>query len=170
MQSAKVSDVLLKKISEKVEAFKGLELHEMAAVFQFADKKVFNPGDAIVVEGKLGSYMYLIMDGEAIVSKQMRVGESMELRRLGPADSFGEMSVIDNEPRSATVTAVTHCKILRLNAQALRVRPEIGLRIFHNIARSVVRKLRDLELRMAEVSRTKGDELSTEAATLPTEK
>lgn len=139
----------------------------MAEVFQFADKKVFNAGDPIVTEGKLGNYMYLIMDGEAVVSKRVGAGESIELRRLGPAESFGEMSIIDDEPRSASVTAATPCTILRLNAQALKIRPEIGMQVFRNIARSVVQKLRELEVQMkvinAEKTAGKGPELGAES-------
>ena len=137
---------LLQKISEKVAAFNGLELAQIAEVFQFAEKKVFNPQDPIVVEGKVGSCMYILIDGEAIVTKQVHVGQFQELRRLGPADSFGEMSIIDNEPRSASVLAATTCTVLRLSAQALQVSPEIGMRIYRNLARSVVQRLRELEV------------------------
>ena len=136
---------VLKKILENVSAFRGLKIEEIAEVFQFAEKKVFKPQDPIVIEGKVGSFMYILIDGEAIVSKKLRPGISTELRRLGPADCFGEMSVVDNEPRSASVTAATTCTLLRLNAQSLQIRPEIGMRIFRNIARGVIEKLRTLE-------------------------
>jgi CRP-like cAMP-binding protein len=136
---------LLRKILENVSAFRDLKLEEVAEVFQFAEKKIFQPQDPIVIEGKVGSYMYILIDGEAIVSKRITPGVSTELRRLGPADCFGEMSIVDNEPRSASVTAATTCTLLRLNAQALQIRPEIGMRIFRNIARSVIEKLRALE-------------------------
>jgi CRP-like cAMP-binding protein len=146
---------LLQKISEKVTAFNGLELSQIAEVFQFAEKKVFNPKEPIVIEGKVGSCMYILIDGEAIVTKQVHVGQFLELRRLGPADSFGEMSIIDNEPRSASVLAATTCSVLRLSAQALQVSPEIGMRIYRNLARTVVQKLRELEGQTAKLKDAK---------------
>jgi CRP-like cAMP-binding protein len=139
---------LLKKIADTVSAFRGLKVEELAEIFQFAEKQIFQPGDPIVVEGKVGSFMYILIDGEAIVSKRTGPGASAELRRLGPGDCFGEMSIVDNEPRSASVTAATIAILLRLNAQALQIRPEIGVRVFRNIARGAIEKLRALEAQM----------------------
>ena len=140
--------VLLKKIAENVSAFRDLKIDEIAEVFKFADRQVFEPEALIVEEGKVGSYMYILIGGEAIVSKRTGPGRSAELRRLKPGECFGEMSVVDNEPRSASVTAATNATLVRLNAQALSVRPEIGVRIYRNIARGAIEKLRALELQM----------------------
>jgi len=59
-------------------------------------------GDTIVAEGDPGAAMYVVVDGEVDVV----YGEGRTVR-LGPGESFGEMSLIDKRPRSATVTAVT---------------------------------------------------------------
>lgn len=140
--------ILLKKIAENVSAFRGLKVEEIAEIFQFAEKQIFQPDDPIVIEGKVGSYMYILLDGQAVVSKRTGPTTSAELRRLGPGDCFGEMSIVDQEPRSASVTAVNTVVTLRLNAQAVQVRPEIGLRVFRNIARGAIEKLRALESQM----------------------
>jgi CRP-like cAMP-binding protein len=85
--------------------------------------------------------MYIILDGEARVMKVGRDGE-VELARLAPADSFGEMALADNETRSASVVAITSCALVRINGRAIDARPEIGLKVYRNISRVVSERLR----------------------------
>jgi CRP/FNR family transcriptional regulator, cyclic AMP receptor protein len=68
-------------------------------------------GREIVEEGRNSVGFHLILDGQATVSHGDRT-----LRTLGPGDYFGEISVIDGKPRSATVTAVTPLRSLSLLA------------------------------------------------------
>jgi CRP-like cAMP-binding protein len=132
---------LLHKLAEKVKAFHGLTPAEIGEVLARAEKCTFGPGIAIVKEGNVGSHMYIIIDGEAAVSKQGRGGE-VELARLGAPDSFGEMGLADNEVRSATVKAVTDCILVRLSDQVIAARPEIAAKVYRNIARVLSSRLR----------------------------
>jgi CRP-like cAMP-binding protein len=66
------------------------------------DQKTFPAGETIFRAGDTGSTMYIVVDGEVDVAYD----ESRSVR-LGAGESFGEMSLIDKRPRSATVTAVT---------------------------------------------------------------
>ena len=139
---------LLFKLAERVKAFQGLKPGEIADLLATAEKCTFTPGMAIVNEGSVGSHMYLIIDGEAKVTKQGRDGE-VELARLGPADSFGEMSLADREARSATVTALTSCILVRLSERAIDTHPEIGLKVFRNISRLLSERLRNADEMLA---------------------
>ncbi|MCX8018087.1 MAG: cyclic nucleotide-binding domain-containing protein, partial [Rhodocyclaceae bacterium] len=91
---------------------------------------------------------YIILDGEAVVSKKGRDGE-VELAHLFSADSFGEMALADNEARSATVTAVTPCVLVRLSDQVIKAKPEIGMKVYRNIARVVSARLRQADEALA---------------------
>ena len=139
---------LLIKLSERVRAFHGLSPAEIGEVLAHAEKCTFEPGVAIVKEGNVGTHMYIIIDGEASVTKQGRSGD-VELARLGATDSFGEMGLADNETRSASVTALTPCILVRLNDQIVNARPEIGAKIYRNISRVLSSRLRSADEALA---------------------
>ncbi|HTY99331.1 MAG TPA: cyclic nucleotide-binding domain-containing protein [Rhodocyclaceae bacterium] len=132
---------LLFKLAERVKAFQGLKPAEIAEVLAHAEKCTFAPGAIIVREGSVGAHMYIIIAGEAKVLKAGRDGE-VELARLEAADSFGEMALTDREARSATVCAISDCVLVRISDQAFSAKPEIGMKIYRNIARVLAERLR----------------------------
>lgn len=135
---------LLFKLAERVKAFNGLTTNEISELLEMAEKCIYEPGQNIVSEGNVGLYMYIIIDGDAIVTKKGRDGAT-ELARLGPADSFGEMALADREARSATVSALTQCTLIRLAEKAIDSHPTIGLKVFRNISRVLSERLRNAD-------------------------
>lgn len=132
---------LLFRLAEHVKAFKGLTPAEISELLSHTEKCSFKPGTVIVKEGSVGTHMYIILSGEAKVTKTGRDGE-VELAKLNAADSFGEMSLADNEARSASVFAETDCVLVRLNDQIMHAKPEIGLKVYRNIAKVLAARLR----------------------------
>lgn len=139
---------LLFKLAEHVKAFQGLTPAEISELLARAEKCSFAENAAIVKEGSVGHHMYIILDGEAMVSKKGRDGE-VELARLFSTDSFGEMALADNEARSATVSAISPCVLVRLSDQVMNSRPEIGMKVYRNIARVVSARLRSADEALA---------------------
>jgi CRP-like cAMP-binding protein len=139
---------LLFKLAEHVKAFQGLTPAEIGELLARAEKCTFEPDATIVKEGSAGNYMYVIIEGEAAVSKKGRDGE-VELARLYTADSFGEMALIDNDIRSATVTALSPCVLVRLSDQGMHGKPEIGMKVYRNIARLISTRLRTADEALA---------------------
>ena len=74
-------------------------------------KKYFKKGAKIIEEGTLSDCAYLIESGRVQVSKTMSNGEEQVIGILEENDIFGEMSLIDSLPRSATVLALEDCTI-----------------------------------------------------------
>ena len=66
----------------------------------------YRAGKVIVQENDFGETAYVIEQGQVEVSKALE-GQNIHLAYLGTGETFGEMSMIDEKPRSATVTAVT---------------------------------------------------------------
>ena len=72
-------------------------------------------GQVVVRQGDAGDRFYLIVRGQAQVSRVEPGGETVELGRLGEGDEFGEMALLRDAPRNATVTARTDCLFLTLS-------------------------------------------------------
>ncbi len=139
---------LLFRLAEHVKAFKGLTPAEISELLGSAEKCSFPPGHAIVKEGSSGKHMYIILNGDARVTKTGRDGE-VELARLETTDSFGEMSLCDNEARSASVYADSDCVLVRISDQLMNSRPEIGLKVYRNIAHVLAMRLRTADEMLA---------------------
>lgn len=86
-------------------------------------ERVHYPANSVILhEGDEGSELYLITDGEVDITSNLRDEKhtmSAKLARLGRNDVFGELSMFDSFPRSAQVTAVTDCEILKVNGPDL---------------------------------------------------
>jgi CRP/FNR family cyclic AMP-dependent transcriptional regulator len=95
--SADTADLLA-----RVDLFTGLSGRQLKRLAERSKEVRHDPGHEVTSEGALGLGFHLILDGEASVSQN-----GTELRRLGPGDYFGEISMIDGKRRSATVTAET---------------------------------------------------------------
>lgn len=139
---------LLFKLAEHVKAFQGLTPGEISELLSRAEKCSYDTNAVIVKEGSVGNQMYIILDGEALVSKKGRDGQ-VELARLFSADSFGEMALADNDTRSATVSALSPCVLVRLTDQAMNGKPEVGVKVYRNIARVLSARLRSADEALA---------------------
>jgi CRP/FNR family transcriptional regulator/CRP/FNR family cyclic AMP-dependent transcriptional regulator len=89
--------------------FRGLEREELKAISNSSKEMTFQAGDVMVKEGDAGLGFYLIMEGRAAVKHKGRT-----LAKLGRGSFFGEMSLLDDQPRSADVVAEesTRCRVL----------------------------------------------------------
>lgn len=95
-------------------------------------------GATIFDEGELGTEMYIIQSGTVEIA-QILGGEVKVLATLDKGDFFGEMSLLEDLPRTATATAVTDCKLVEINGstfdEMLKNRPEIAVRIMRKLSR-----------------------------------
>ena len=90
-----------------VPLFSGMPPSELSHLAGIAEEYVYSAGETIITEGDHGDSLYLIVEGNVRVHR----GDT-SLAELAPQDYFGEMSILDGEPRSASVTANTDCLLL----------------------------------------------------------
>jgi signal transduction histidine kinase len=76
------------------------------------------PGQIVFREGDPGDSLYTVLTGELRISKHLEDGVEVEVRRAGPGDSFGELTLLDGGARSTTVQALTRCQLFTLNRDA----------------------------------------------------
>jgi len=70
------------------------------------DLRSYPAGQVIFSDGQPGDFMFALLEGEVNIEKQGRL-----IRIIKPGEVFGEMALIDGQPRSATATAATDCKV-----------------------------------------------------------
>ena len=90
---------------QQVPLFSGLDKKELQGLASSMKERSFDAGHTVAVEGQTGIGFFIIAEGEATISVQ---GE--ELRTLGHGDHFGEIALIDDGARTATITAKTPLK------------------------------------------------------------
>lgn len=113
------------------------------------------PKDTVVCrQGELGRALYVIRDGEALVSRESRRGVTIPVARLGPGELFGEMTLIDIQPRSATVTVTRDAWLFELTNVGLytlyQEDRDAYVLVLQNICRELSRRLRRADERLCE--------------------
>jgi CRP-like cAMP-binding protein len=123
-----------------VDLFQGLSKKELQAIHNMSREQSFGAGSVVAEEGAAAGRFYLILDGRATVTV---AGVDRPLATLGPGDYFGEISMIDGEPRSASVTADTPLRTLTLASfnftAILNEYPAIARKILLEMCRRVRR-------------------------------
>jgi len=92
-----------------------LEHAQLERIARAGEIESYHPGEPIVVEGNLGDALFLILSGQAAVHH-----DGKTFATLGGGDLFGEMSLVEPGPRSASVTAMSATFVFRLPHDALR--------------------------------------------------
>ncbi|TAK14038.1 MAG: cyclic nucleotide-binding domain-containing protein [Anaerolineae bacterium] len=114
-------------VTDLSERFKPVDLEK--------DQVLFNKGDA-------GDALYILRSGRLKMVSKDSEGNEMVLNQVGPGAVIGEMALIDREPRSAGVIALTNAALLRLSTEdflnTLSAQPLMGL----EISRNLIKRLR----------------------------
>ena len=94
-------------------------LLDLKARLQSVVEKSFGKGEVVFRQGDFPDRLYLIGEGEAEVVREMPGGEEVSLAHLKPGEFFGEMGIVGNTPRSATVRAATPLETLSIHRSYL---------------------------------------------------
>jgi CRP/FNR family cyclic AMP-dependent transcriptional regulator len=108
-------------------------------------------------EGDSGDEMFIVRHGSVLVSKAIRGRVEQVLDHVRPTDFFGEMSLLDGSPRSATVQAETDAALLALDRQSLErltaTNPNAAVAFFHAMVHVFIERLRRSTHQVAEATR-----------------
>lgn len=124
-----------------VPLFAGLDGDELAQVALAFKERRFPAGETVVKEGADGAAFFLIESGEASVGVRGAARAS-----LGPGDHFGEIALIDEDVRSATITATTDLVCYGLTLWEFRPLVVDNGEIAWKLLQSLAKKLRNAEL------------------------
>ena len=143
--------------------FAGLEPTALERVADMLVAREVSAGAAVFNEGDQGSSMFVVRSGEMLVFHSGPPGEPpVKLTRLGPGDFFGEMTLIEMQPRSATVQAERDAELLELRSRDLYQLYKQDMRsyvmVLQNINRELCRRLRRTSQRLLEWASNAEDE------------
>jgi CRP/FNR family transcriptional regulator, cyclic AMP receptor protein len=114
--------------------FTGLNQKQLRMIADSGKEMSYKPGDTIVEEGTMGVGFYLILDGKVEVKKKDKV-----LANLSRGQFFGEMSLIEEQPRTADVLAVQPTKCLTIStwvfSALMKQHPELALPMLKELAK-----------------------------------
>ena len=130
--------------------FEGLTEDQLNSLSPFTYRKKFGPGELIVEEGHTGNGLYLIVSGNVEAVKGLGTEQQQIVNKLGEGEVFGELALLGEWPRTATVRAVDSVECLGIDrwvflAQVER-QPQVGIRMLHILAQ----KLRDSDALLVE--------------------
>jgi signal transduction histidine kinase len=137
-------------------AFKGLDESELQAMAELAQFCTYPPGHILCHEGEYEDSFYVVADGSVVVSKKMLddVGQHV-LRVGGRGDLVGEMGLIQNAPRAATVRTLTECTLLEMGKKDFETILSRSPRMAMDIIRITLDRLRANDhMAVAELQRT----------------
>ncbi len=135
-----------------VPIFGGVPDCELVRVCTYADWRRYEAGEVVVREGELAKAMFVVLEGRVAVRKGP---EERQLCELSSGDCFGEMAIIDIQPRSATVVATESAVLMALGFDDLCRIQQSNLETFTlivlNVAREISRRLRATNELVAEL-------------------
>ena len=141
-------------------AFPGISPGEVAELITNSKLMNYPAGTILCHENAIEDTFYLILEGEVEVTKVINNSETRLLKKLAAGDFFGEMALIHNAPRAATVKALTPLIGLEINKKAFNLVLKNSSSISLAMVREISRRLRendelaidDLQMRASELA------------------
>ena len=134
-----------KAFLRRVPLFSGLTESQLETLAAGSARRSYPKGRTIVSEGEPSQSMYILLAGRAKVQRSDAEGKEVILAVLGSGEIIGEMSLIDDAPRSASVVTLESCEFMGVSKDAFKAmlaqNPEVAM----NVMRGLVRRLREAD-------------------------
>ncbi len=121
----------------------------LRAVYDSMTIENYQKGDIIIEEGKFGEDFYILYSGKVHVSRKTPAGDKIALADLASEMNifFGETALISDDPRTATVKALTDCRCIALSSTKFLAvcdkEPLLGYRVLLKLAQRMAKTIRD---------------------------
>ncbi len=123
---------------KKAFLFRGLSSDALTALTQKVSVKALAEGDVLMRRGETGNSLFMINDGWFKIVTEDANGDELIINKAGPGETIGEMALVDEAPRSATVIAISSAKVLELKKDAfqeiLDQRPDVALALIRGFS------------------------------------
>lgn len=130
-------------VLRSIPLFRGLGQSELEALAAPLREKIYARGTVILTQGQPGDALFLIGSGQVKIAVFAEDGREVILAVLAGGGFFGEMSLLDDEPRSAHVIAMTEATLYQLRREDFRARlrssPDLGIAMLKELSRRLRR-------------------------------
>jgi CRP-like cAMP-binding protein len=131
------------EVLRKAGLFQGVDPEDAEALSEQFEIFEAPRGTILFHEGEPGDSLYIVLGGKVKLGRRSSDGRENLVAIMGPADQFGELSIFDPGPRTATATVVTDARLARLPKPALQKwvqeRPQIAMQLLRVVARRLRR-------------------------------
>lgn len=145
-QSSSASSNRIAAMLENAQMFKDLEWAQIEALSEYVQIYRAAPGAVLFREGDKGDFMCVVLDGKLEIHKEDNRRVDKTVTTIYPGRSFGEMTIVDGEPRSATAVAVAKSTLAVLTqANFMRImhdKPALSAKLLFKIAQLLSQRLR----------------------------
>jgi CRP/FNR family cyclic AMP-dependent transcriptional regulator len=138
------------ELLRNVALLNGLDERALASIAALAQRKHYDLRDVVVQQGDPGGELFVIVSGHLKVVSAGAEGRDIALNIMGPGEVFGEISLLDGEPRSATAVAIDRCELLA-------IRREPFMRFLESSPRTAIELLRVLTFRVRRLTERSDD-------------
>ena len=139
------------EILAQVPLFAPMKKRELKNIGETAEELLYEPGEMVIKEGERDGRLFVLLDGEVEVIKGLGQPGERLLRRLGPGAYFGEMAVLGDAVRTASVVAIGQARMLSLRdfdlRQAMERHPYIAIELLQVMSR----RMQQMEQRLLKV-------------------
>jgi CRP-like cAMP-binding protein len=138
------------ELLRNVALLQGLDERALASIAALAQRKQYNARDVVVQQGDPGGELFVIVTGHLKVVSGGADGRDIALNIMGPGEVFGEISLLDGEPRSATAAALDSCELLAIHR-------EPSMRFLESSPKTAIELLRVLTFRVRRLTERSDD-------------
>jgi len=142
-----VRTALTNRLSQ-VWLFQGLRSEELERITQLACIRVYQSRKIVVAKGDRASELFVLLRGRAIVTTRGSEGTEAALNVMGPGEVFGEVALLDGQPRSASVTTLERCEMAVIDKRSFHALLAVSPSIAANLLAVLATRMRELTNRM----------------------
>ncbi len=128
--------------------FKDLDSKHLKELVKLTHSRIYTAGEYIFLQGDPGVALYIIRDGEVLVTQNTSEEHKIVLAKFGRGDFLGEIALLDDAPRSASAVAVVDTNMAVIFKpdldEFLERFPKVGINILKGLSRIVAFRLRNL--------------------------
>jgi len=139
-------------VLKSVPLFGSFPEDQLRALAAMVTRRSAPRGSAIMHEGDPTDSLYIVISGRLKVMMGEADGKEVILSIIGPGEFFGEMGLIDDSPRSASVIAIEPCELLSVTKRAFKKCLEENIALAMAVMRVVVRRLREADRKIGSLA------------------
>ena len=143
-----VSMLLLRNVP----LFSALPEQQLALLTSLVSRRSFPRGTTIIAKGDITESLYVVISGRLKVMMSDEEGREVILAILGPNEFFGEMGLLDDSPRSASVVALEACEMLSLSKRDFKKCLAENFEMTMTVMRGLVKRLREADQKIGSLA------------------